>query len=267
MSSVSLNAAFVASLAARMFAKADKFNRDIIGTPIPEVPTNLSPERFQFAMTCLNEELREFGDAVAADDVLESADALIDLIYFAFGRLVEMGVPAAAVMETVHNANMGKERGNKATRPGAAGFDAIKPEGWQAPDHTWLLGFTLADLEKVKAYDQMSPVWKGIHELRMRKGSDYDNVPGGKDAYFPFGHLSYAHMVNTKALRLQSLLQAMLTGKGVNFEGLEDTVVDLVNYATYYAEAMGDGRLAQGALLFAPPTKPQPQLEQKDELL
>jgi hypothetical protein len=35
----------------------------------------------------------------------------------------------------------------------------------------------------------------------------------------------------------------MLAGKAPNFEGLEDSVVDLINYATYYAEAMADDRI------------------------
>lgn len=249
-----LQSAFVAALAARMLAKAERFNKEIIGTPIPAVPAVLPPDRYQFATKCFAEELGEFGKAVAEDDVVEAADALIDLIYFAFGRLVEMGVPAAAVMDSVHKANMGKERGEMSKRPGANGYDAVKPEGWRAPDHMWLLGFTMEDLAKARAYDELSPVWKEIHELRIRKGSDYDNVPGGKAAYFPFGHLSYAHMVMTKALRMQSLLQAMLQGKSINFEGLDDTMRDLVNYATYYAEAMADGRLEEGALLTAPPT-------------
>ena len=44
---------------------------------------------------------------------------------------------------------------------------------------------------------------------------------------------------------------AMQTGRQVNFEGILDTVEDLINYATYYAEAMRDGRLSQVSLATA----------------
>ena len=43
----------------------------------------------------------------------------------------------------------------------------------------------------------------------------------------------------------------MQKGRPVNFEGLYDTVKDLVNYGTYYAEAMRDGRLQQDSLAIA----------------
>ena len=90
-------------------------------------------------------------------------------------------------------------------------------------------------------------MWLELQQLRESKGRDYNDVPGGRDAYFPFGHFSYAHMLHTKNLRLQSLLSAMQKGRPVNFEGLYDTVRDLVNYGTYYCEAIRDGRLADVA--------------------
>lgn len=237
-----------AALVARMLSKVETFNRDVVALPIPEVPTVMSPSRVEWSKTALNEELKEFDDACEAGDVLEAADALIDLVYFALGRLVEMGVPAAAVMDEVQRANMDKERGELSKRPGAMGHDAVKPDGWVQPDHSWLLSFTLADVGKSRSWDTISPVFKRIHDLREAKGADYNDVPGGRDAYFPYGHLSYAHMLHTKELRLQSLLRAMSSGRPVNFEGILDTVQDLVNYGAFYAEAMLDGRLSQESL-------------------
>lgn len=247
--------AFAAAIAARMLVKVAEFNREVVALPIPETPQVLGEQRRTWANAALQEELKEFNDAADAGDVLEAADALIDLVYFALGRLVEMGVPASAVMDEVQRANMDKERGELSKRPGSMGHDAVKPAGWQAPDHAWLLGFTLADLRELRQLraeaserEALSPVWLRLQALREAKGKDYNDVPGGRDAYFPFGHFSYAHMVNTKNLRLQSLLAAMSKGRPVNFEGILDTVEDLVNYATYYAEAMRDGRLQQDSL-------------------
>lgn len=250
--------AFAAAIAARMLVKVAEFNREVVALPIPKTPQVLGKQRRTWANAALQEELKEFNDAADAGDVLEAADALIDLVYFALGRLVEMGVPATAVMDEVQRANMDKERGELSKRPGSMGHDAVKPAGWQAPDHAWLLGFTLADLRELRQLraeaaerEAMSPVWLELQALREAKGKDYNDVPGGRDAYFPYGHFSYAHMLQTKNLRIQSLLAAMQKGRPVNFEGLYDTVKDLVNYGTYYAEAMRDGRLPQDSLAIA----------------
>ncbi len=246
--------AFAAALVARMLGKVEQFNADVVGLPIPQTPTVLSAERHNWAITALKEELDEFTAAVHEGDVLEAADALIDLTYFALGRLVEMGVPAQAVFDGVQHANMAKQKGELSKRPGSLGHDAIKPEGWMPPDHGFLLCFNISDVVELQHLRQqeatresISPVWLELQELREAKGQDYNDVPGGRDAYFPFGHLSYAHMIHTKNLRLQSLLGAMQKGRPVNFEGIYDTVKDLVNYGTYYAEAIRDGRLEDKA--------------------
>jgi predicted HAD superfamily Cof-like phosphohydrolase len=39
---------------------------------------------------------------------VDGADAMIDLIYFALGTLVEMGIMPQNLMDIVHEANMGK---------------------------------------------------------------------------------------------------------------------------------------------------------------
>lgn len=245
------NEAFAAALVARMLGKVEQFNREVVDLPIPGTPTIISEERRQWADAALQEELTEFNDACSNGDVLEAADALIDLVYFALGRLVEMGVPAQAVFDGVHQANMAKRKGELAKRPGSLGHDAVKPEGWTPPDHSWLLGFNLSDVSELKRLrkqeserEAISPVWLELQQLRESKGRDYNDVPGGRDAYFPFGHFSYAHMLHTKNLRVQSLLSAMQKGRPINHEGLYDTVRDLVNYGTYYCEAIRDGRLA-----------------------
>ena len=89
--------AFAAAIAARMLVKVAEFNREVVALPIPETPQVLGEQRRTWANAALQEELKEFNDAADAGDVLEAADALIDLVYFALGRLVEMGVPATAV--------------------------------------------------------------------------------------------------------------------------------------------------------------------------
>ncbi|ADK73419.1 Cof hydrolase [Roseobacter phage RDJL Phi 1] len=114
-----------------LVAMTERFARDIIGLPIPDAPTRLEPERKKWASGALAEELTEFMDAETLED---EADALLDLMYFAGGRLIEMGLVPGAAFEEVHLANMAKERGELSKRPHSKGFDAIKPEGWTPPD-------------------------------------------------------------------------------------------------------------------------------------
>jgi phosphoribosyl-ATP pyrophosphohydrolase len=219
-----------------MHANVEAFNTTVRRVALPIVPRVLTPTEAQRAREALSEEMDELMVACEKGDVAEAADAIIDSVYFLLGRLAEMGIPAKAVFEAVQAANMEKVPGDLAKRQGWEGTDAVKPEGWAPPDHSWLLSFSLADLAKAHMFDELSPVFQEITKLRAAKGEDYNNVPGGRDAYFPFGHQSYGHMLNTKGLRLMSLLRSMGEGKQPNFEGIRDTVRDLVNYGAFYAE-------------------------------
>ena len=99
----------------------------------------------KFRIDFLQEELDEMRKALvdfqagkidgsqAADDTV---DALIDLCVVAIGTLDGFDVDAYEAWNRVHNANMAKEVGIKASRPNPLGLpDLIKPEGWTAPQH------------------------------------------------------------------------------------------------------------------------------------
>lgn len=120
---------------ANPFDLTGDFNRQICGISDPDSPTRLRPERKEWTLTALEEEVTEFRDATTIE---EETDALIDLIYFAAGRLQEMGVDGARAFLGVHACNMQKVRGELSKRPGSLGHDAIKPAGWQPPDYSWL---------------------------------------------------------------------------------------------------------------------------------
>jgi predicted HAD superfamily Cof-like phosphohydrolase len=66
-----------------------EFMTRVCGCPVPDRPTPLSPERKDFAVQLLTEELSEF---VVARTLADEADALVDLAYVAMGRLVEAGL-------------------------------------------------------------------------------------------------------------------------------------------------------------------------------
>lgn len=116
-----------------------KFNKEIIGTEVPIKPTNLSRERFLFALTAMYEELGEFTEACNENKVEDALDAIIDLIYFAIGRAYEMGITEEQFKQCwnlVQQKNMAKKRGakNRGTEQ-----DACKPENWIAPDFSGVL--------------------------------------------------------------------------------------------------------------------------------
>ena len=94
-------------------------------------PTMLRKRKLQERIECLQEELDEFKKACKEQDLEEQADALIDLVYFAKGTAVMMGLPWEDLWNDVQRANMSKERG--VGKRGHA-VDMIKPEGWKKPD-------------------------------------------------------------------------------------------------------------------------------------
>ena len=113
-----------------MLGKSLEFATKVTGIEVPRGPTLISGDRLDPCVQCLNEELDEFYEATTVEG---QADALIDLIYFALGRLLEMGVPPGPWFDRVHSANMQKHQGDLSKRPGWKGHDAVKPEGWQPP--------------------------------------------------------------------------------------------------------------------------------------
>ena len=60
--------------------------------PIGDVAKALSIKRGLQRHSYMKEELQEFHDAVEAEDLVEQADACIDIIYFALGTLIELGL-------------------------------------------------------------------------------------------------------------------------------------------------------------------------------
>jgi len=110
------------------YDKVKEFHRTFLH-PVSEKPTMLSKERVRTRYYWMFEELEEF---YSSDNVVDQTDAMIDLIYFALGTLVEMGVKPQVPFEIVQKANM-----DKLWPDGKPHFDentkTIKPEGWKDP--------------------------------------------------------------------------------------------------------------------------------------
>ena len=224
-----------------MLSAVKQFNEDIIGIKIPEHPTHLSKQRTDFRALHIREELQELEEAATdavddAEELAEQADALLDIIYIALGGLVEMGIVPGTVFNEVHNANMKKRRGELSKRPGSQGFDAIKPEGWTPPD------ISAAILTTPSVLNNVSPVHLELAKLRAAKGQDYNSCVKIGD-YFPLGHISYFQMMHLKTTRARSLIDVLQNGGTPNFEGLRDTLLDNLNYVTFWVEAIDKGEI------------------------
>ena len=79
----------------------------------------------------MREEVEEF---LEAGDLVGQVDAIVDLIYFALGALVEMGVDAGPVFDIVHEANMQKTRSPQGLRKRSTDGKVQKPDGWESPE-------------------------------------------------------------------------------------------------------------------------------------
>lgn len=75
------------------------------GAPVSDTPVALDKEMAEKRYIWMLEEINEF---IESEDIYEQADAMVDLIYFALGTLVCMGLKPDRLFEIVHNANMTK---------------------------------------------------------------------------------------------------------------------------------------------------------------
>lgn len=100
------------------------------GHPAPEKPEKQHILRAAKRAEWIDEELDEL---VGAQDITEQADAYLDIIYFALGGLVELGIEPSAIFDMVQRANMAKlgPDGKPIYHPDGK---VKKPEGWVAPD-------------------------------------------------------------------------------------------------------------------------------------
>lgn len=101
--------------------------------PYSDKPTLINMNLAQKRYDWMKEEIDEFLEAVENRDIYEQADAMIDLIYFALGTLVILGVTPAEVFKVVQDANMSKlwEDGKPRFREGDG--KVIKPPTWEDP--------------------------------------------------------------------------------------------------------------------------------------
>jgi predicted HAD superfamily Cof-like phosphohydrolase len=106
--------------------------RDKLGLPVGYAPQLLSHQQILFFARFLSEEVNELILAHEHEDLASAFDALIDLVYVAYGCAIQMGLPFEEGFDIVHNCNMQKVPGM--TKRKSLGQDATKPPGWVGPE-------------------------------------------------------------------------------------------------------------------------------------
>jgi predicted HAD superfamily Cof-like phosphohydrolase len=104
------------------------------------IPQSVKPGQFNdeemrdFRVKFLHEELREFEEGLAAGDVNEMADALVDLVVVAMGTAWILNFPWQELWDDVQRANMSKVRAlsTSESKRGTT-YDIVKPKNWQKP--------------------------------------------------------------------------------------------------------------------------------------
>lgn len=75
-------------------------------------------------------------------------------------------------------------------------------------------------------------------ELQLKKSRDYQNPNSSiKQAdYYPNGCMTILDTIQAKVLRMRSVMEAMVNDPNYNpnFESLEDSAKDLINYASFF---------------------------------
>jgi predicted HAD superfamily Cof-like phosphohydrolase len=102
--------------------------------PGTDIPTELAKLRVDL----LAEEIGEFADASARNDIVGIADALADIVYVAYGAAVTYGIDLDAALREVHQSNMSKldEQGRPVQREDGK---VLKSGQYRPPDISGIL--------------------------------------------------------------------------------------------------------------------------------
>lgn len=86
-------------------------------------------------------------------------------------------------------------------------------------------------------------------EIQLKKSKDYQNEASRirQADYYPRGVATILDLIYAKTLRMQSVIEAMEkdTSYAPNFESIEDSAMDLINYASFvvaYSRGKMDGQ-------------------------
>lgn len=109
---------------------------EALNIPVGTPPwTDIDNDRVHLRHDLLWEEYSELIEALHANDRVEIADGIADLVVVALGTAVEFGIDFEAVWQAVHRSNMAKQGG-----PVREDGKVLKPEGWRPPNIAPIVG-------------------------------------------------------------------------------------------------------------------------------
>ena len=208
-----------------MMADVAEFHDKVVNLPVTSTPQLLNADRHKWAVNFLREEIAEYIDARSMSNLEDAVDALVELVYVAIGRLLEMGINPQEAWDVVHRANMVKQRGRSPHRDSE--HDAMKPDGWQPPD----LEPLIANMTLRAA---VQPALLEATAIYLKRGIEYNKGTVRRDDHFPLGMASIFSLMWVKMIRIRSDVEA---GHAVD----RDHLLDLINYASFGVNFL-DGR-------------------------
>ena len=114
----------------------EKFEVPVLN--VPGFLSELAPDAAKFRVGFLQEELDEFKKSLEDKDLVGAYDALLDLVYVAYGTASMMGLNDEMWQElwnNVQTANMSKVRATSASQSKrGTSLDVVKPVGWVSPE-------------------------------------------------------------------------------------------------------------------------------------
>jgi len=119
--------------------EAVKKFHETMGQPVGDKPQFLPGPRLAFRLSLIQEEYKEFIDAVMEQDLANAFKELADLVYVIEGLAVEMGGNLDEVFKEVHRSNMTKidEKGEVKYREDGK---VLKPDTYSPADIERVLG-------------------------------------------------------------------------------------------------------------------------------
>lgn len=107
-----------------------------------DFPWMLDIEAKKRRIALIAEELAELKSALLVNDMIETVDALADLLYVVFGTAVELGVDIEPFFDEVHRSNMTKGGGHK-----REDGKLVKPDTYEPANlrKVWLYSYGITD--------------------------------------------------------------------------------------------------------------------------
>lgn len=113
-------------------------------------PWMLNVEAKKRRVTLIAEELSELKSALLVNDMIETVDAIADLLYVVIGTAVELGVDIEPFFDAVHRSNMTKSDGHK-----REDGKLVKPDTYEPANlrKVWLYSYGKADPDTLHGWD------------------------------------------------------------------------------------------------------------------